>query len=66
MRNDWRSIGLTMYSTTPIDRQTPVIVVSVMADADTKVVCQSMGVVEYIVKPIERKALIKAVEGALA
>jgi len=58
--------ALTRMRASAANRQTPVIVVSVMADADTKVVCQSMGVVEYIVKPIERKSLIRAVEGALA
>ena len=58
--------ALTRMRESPANRKTPVIIVSVMADADTKVVCQSMGVVEYIVKPIERKSLVKAAQTALA
>ena len=45
---------------------TPVIVVSVMSDQDTKIVCQSLGANDYIVKPIERDSVIAAVEAQLA
>jgi CheY-like chemotaxis protein len=58
--------ALTKMRASSANKRTPVIVVSVIADAETKIVCQSMGVVDYIVKPIERQALIRAVEGALA
>jgi len=58
--------ALTRIRNSKANQKTPVIVVSVLADAPTKNVCRSMGVVEYIVKPIERQALVKAVEGALA
>ena len=36
------------------NRKTPVIIVSVMADAPTRIACESLGVSDYIVKPIER------------
>jgi two-component system response regulator AtoC len=58
--------ALTRMRGSSANRDTPVIVVSMLADADTKVVCQSMGVVDYLVKPIQRQALISAVKGALA
>jgi len=58
--------ALTRIRTSKANQKTPVIVVSVLADTPTKNVCRSMGVVEYIVKPIERQVLVKAVEGALA
>ncbi len=58
--------ALTRIRNSKANKKTPVIVVSVLADTPTKNVCRSMGVVEYIVKPIERQALIKAVQGALA
>jgi CheY-like chemotaxis protein len=58
--------ALTRMRQSSANKQTPVIVVSVIADAETKIVCQSMGVVEYLVKPIERQPLLRAVEGALA
>jgi|SRR5882672_176386 len=43
--------------------KTPVIIVSVLADEPTKIACQSMGVSGYLVKPIDREAVIKAVNG---
>jgi two-component system response regulator ResD len=43
------------------NKKTPVIVVSVLADASTKMVCQSLGVTGYLVKPIDRRAVIEAV-----
>ena len=58
--------ALTRIRSSKANKKTPVIVVSVIADTPTKNVCRSMGVVEYIVKPIERQTLLRAVEGALA
>jgi CheY-like chemotaxis protein len=58
--------ALTRIRTSKANKKTPVIVVSVIADAPTKNVCRSMGVVEYVVKPIERPVLLRAVQGALA
>ena len=58
--------ALTRIRDSKANKQTPVIVVSVLADAPTKNVCRSMGVVEYLVKPIERQRLVEAVAGALA
>ena len=43
------------------NRQTPVIIVSVMADEDTKIVCRSLGISGYVVKPIVRESLVAAV-----
>jgi len=48
------------------NKATPVIVVSVVSDAATKVVCRSLGVADYVVKPIEREALLRSVKAALA
>ena len=48
------------------NRQTPVIVVSVMADEDTKIVCRSLGIGDYVVKPIVRETLVAAVTAQLA
>ncbi len=47
------------------NKATPVIIVSVMADADTKIVCRSLGVSEYLVKPIKRNAVLAAVSAQL-
>jgi DNA-binding response OmpR family regulator len=47
------------------NKATPVIVVSVMSDPATKVVCQSLGVSDYIVKPIDRKVVLAAVGAQL-
>ena len=44
---------------------TPVIIVSVMSDQATKIVCQSLGANDYIVKPIERQSVIAAVNAQL-
>jgi len=46
--------------------KTPVIVVSVMSDQETRIVCMSMGVSEYIVKPIERNSFVAVVKAQLA
>ena len=48
------------------NRKTPVIIVSVLADAHTKMACQSLGVSGYLVKPIDRQAVIDAVNGVFA
>ena len=45
---------------------TPVIIVSVMSDPDTRIVCQSLGASDYLVKPIERAAVLAAVNAQLA
>jgi CheY-like chemotaxis protein len=47
------------------NKATPVIVVSIVSDPQTKVVCQSLGVADYVVKPINREALARAVKAAL-
>ena len=47
-------------------RKTPVIIVSIMADAPTKIACESLGVSDYLVKPIERDAVLAAVNGVIA
>jgi CheY-like chemotaxis protein len=49
-----------------VNRTTPVIIVSVMADPATMTVCKSLGVSDYVVKPIARDALLGAVQLALA
>lgn len=48
-----------------LNQATPVIIVSVLSDADTKIVCKSLGVSDYVVKPIDRKAVLAAVRSAL-
>jgi len=45
---------------------TPAIIVSVMADEDTKIVCRSLRISDYIVKPIVRESLVAAVSEQLA
>jgi DNA-binding response OmpR family regulator len=47
------------------NKQTPVIIVSVMADEDTKIVCRSLGISDYVVKPIVRESLVAAVRAQL-
>ncbi len=47
------------------NKKTPVIIVSVLADPQTKMVCQSLGVSGYLVKPIDRAAVIDAVNGVI-
>jgi DNA-binding response OmpR family regulator len=44
---------------------TPVIIVSVLSDADTKIVCKSLGASDYVVKPIDRNAVLAAVSAQL-
>lgn len=43
------------------NKKTPVIIVSVLTDAHTKIACQSLGVSGYLAKPIDRAAVIDAV-----
>jgi len=47
------------------NRETPVIIVSVMADEDTKIVCRSLRISDYVVKPIVRENLAAAVKAQL-
>ena len=47
------------------NKATPVIVVSVMADPDTQIVCQSLRISGYVVKPIQRDVLTRAVKDAM-
>ena len=58
--------ALTRMRKSSANKTTPVIIVSMMADSDTEIVCRSLGVKDYVVKPITREAVIKAVKGALA
>jgi adenylate cyclase len=56
---------LTRLRDMPATRETPVIIVSVVSDPETRSVCQSMGVRDYVVKPINREALLSAVRNQL-
>ena len=56
---------LTRIRRLPARKATPVIIVSVMDDPPTQVACRSLGVADYVPKPIEREAVIRAVKGAL-
>lgn len=57
---------LTRLRSGSANKKTPVIIVSVLADAHTKMACQSLGVSGYLVKPIDREAVIAAVNGVVA
>ena len=57
---------LTRIREASANRKTPVIIVSVMADAPTKIACESLGVSDYLVKPIDREAVLAAVNGVIA
>ena len=48
-----------------LNKATPVIIVSVLSDADTKIVCKSLGASDYVVKPINRNAVLAAVSALL-
>ncbi|MEW6687895.1 MAG: response regulator [Pseudomonadota bacterium] len=48
-----------------LNAATPVIIVSVMADPDTKNVCKALGIDDYIVKPVERESLLAAVRARI-
>lgn len=45
--------------------RTPVIIVSVMSDSATRIVCQSLGASDYVAKPIERAQVVAAVKAQL-
>jgi len=45
--------------------KTPVIIVSVLADEDTKNVCRSMNISDYVVKPIVRESLVALVKARI-
>jgi two-component system response regulator ResD len=47
------------------NKATPVIIVSVMSDSDTRIVCKSLGASDYLVKPIDRNAVLAAVNTQL-
>jgi two-component system OmpR family response regulator len=47
------------------NRKTPVLIVSIMADQDTMIVCRSLGISDYIVKPIVRESLVAAVKAQI-
>jgi len=57
---------LKTIRTASANRKTPVLIVSVMADPDTMIVCRSLGISDYIVKPIDRAAVLAAVNAQLA
>jgi two-component system response regulator ResD len=52
---------LTRLRSGSANKKTPIIIVSVLADAHTKIACQSLGVSGYLAKPIDRAAVIDAV-----
>ena len=56
---------LKAIRTSSRNKTTPVIIVSVMADEDTKNVCRSMGISDYVVKPIVRESLVAAVKAQI-
>jgi DNA-binding response OmpR family regulator len=57
---------LKIIRTSVANRKMPVIVVSVLADADTEIVCRSLGIGDYVVKPVVRDTLLAAVKAQLA
>jgi DNA-binding response OmpR family regulator len=57
---------LTRIRASSPNTKTPVIIVSVMSDQETRIVCQSLGANDYIVKPIERSSVVAAVNAQLA
>jgi putative two-component system response regulator len=57
---------LKIIRTSVANRRTPVIVVSVLADPDTAIVCRSLGIGDYVVKPVVRDTLLAAVKAQLA
>lgn len=56
---------LTRIRSASANKKTPVIIVSVMTDAPTKVACASLGVSDYLEKPIDREAVLAAVNSAI-
>ena len=57
---------LKIIRTSALNRKTPVVIVSVLADSDTMIVCQSLGISDYIVKPVARDTLLFSVKRQLA
>ena len=57
---------LKIIRTSVANRRAPVIIVSVLADSDTMIVCQSLGIGDYIVKPVVRDTLLASVRKQLA
>ena len=57
---------LRIIRTSALNRKTPVIVVSVLADSDTLIVCQSLGIADHVVKPVVRDGLLASVKAQLA
>lgn len=57
---------LKIIRTSVPNRKTPVIIVSVLADPDTMIVCKSLGIAEYVVKPFVREGLLTAVAAQIA
>lgn len=45
---------------------TPILVVSVLADQETKELCRAAGAEGFLVKPVERRSLLQAVKALLA
>jgi DNA-binding response OmpR family regulator len=56
---------LKAIRSTSANGKTPVIIVSVMADEDTKIVCRSLGISDYVTKPIVRESLVAVVRTRL-
>lgn len=48
------------------NKRTPVLIVSVVSDEDTKIACRSLGISDYVVKPIVRETLVESVKAQLA
>lgn len=48
-----------------LNKATPVIIISVLSDQATKIVCKSLGASDYVVKPIDRNAVLAAVKAQL-
>ena len=57
--------ALTRIRGGSVNKKTPVLVVSVLADPSTRMVCQSLGVRGFLAKPIDRRAVIDAVNEAI-
>jgi DNA-binding response OmpR family regulator len=45
---------------------TPILVVSVLSDQETKELCKAAGADGFLVKPVERRSLLQAVKALLA
>ena len=56
---------LTRIRSGSANGKTPVIIVSIMADAPTRIACESLGVSDYLVKPIDREAVLATVNAVI-